>query len=132
MLFDSGDASSVSQVKDLEAAAGAQAYVLTQGGVINSNRQAIVDLTVRSRMPAFFSETPFAEAGGLMSYSPSPADNFRRAAGYVDKILKGAKPGELPIEQPTKFDLVINAKTAKTMGFAIPQAVLLRAERVIE
>ena len=87
---------------------------------------------MRRRLPTVFGVSQFAEAGGLLAYGPSLADGFRRAALYVDKILKGAKPADLPIAQPTKFELVINLKTAKVIGLAIPQAVLLRADRVIQ
>ena len=111
---------------------GADAYILTQGFLIGSQLQAIVDRILRSKVPAVFTQAEFAEAGGLMSYAPSFRDNFRRAAAYADKILKGAKPGDLPIEQPSKFELVLNLKTAKAMGFKIPQSILLRADRVIE
>jgi putative tryptophan/tyrosine transport system substrate-binding protein len=95
-------------------------------------RQLVADFAKTHKLPSVFGAKEFAEAGGLMSYSPDVAAGFRRAATYVDKILKGAKPGDLPIEQPTKFELVINTKTAKAIGLAIPQTLLLRADHVIE
>jgi putative ABC transport system substrate-binding protein len=114
------------------AALGARAYIITQSFLGNAQRQVIVDGLLRSKIPAIFYDERFPEAGGLMSYGPSSLDNFRRAAGYVDKIFKGAKPGELPIEQPTKFELVLNLKTAKAIGLKFPQSILVRADRVIE
>ena len=96
------------------------------------NRQLIADFALKSRLPSIYEERVFIEAGGLLSYGPSYADLYRRAATYVDKILKGAKPGDLPIQQPTKLELVINLKTAKALGLTIPQSRLLRAEEVIQ
>jgi putative ABC transport system substrate-binding protein len=95
-------------------------------------RVQIVDFAARNRLPAMYGLREFVDVGGLLSYGPSLVDLSRRVAQYVDKIFKGAKPGELPIEQPTKFELVINLKTAKALGLTIPQSVLLRADEVIQ
>ena len=94
-------------------------------------RPIIVEFATKNRVPTIFAGREAVDAGGLMSYAPNVPDLFRRAAIYVDKILKGAKPGNLPIEQPTKFELVINLKTAKALGLTIPQSVLLQADQVI-
>jgi putative tryptophan/tyrosine transport system substrate-binding protein len=100
--------------------------------VFDSQRQRLVTLAARNRLPTVYSFSTYVEAGGLMSYGPDIADLARRAATYVDKILKGAKPGDLPVEQPTKFELVINLKTAKALGLTVSPALLQRADQVIE
>jgi putative ABC transport system substrate-binding protein len=105
--------------------------VIVPGNLPVSFRQ-IIDLTVRHRLPTISLLTQFAEAGGLMSYGASVSDIRRRTASYVHKILNGAKPADLPVEQPTKFELVINIKTAKALGLTIPPSLLARADRVIE
>jgi putative ABC transport system substrate-binding protein len=97
-----------------------------------AHRMQIVDFVAKTRLPAIYPYRDFVVAGGLMSYSPSYEDLFRRSATYVDKILKGAKPSDLPIEQPTKFELLVNMKTAKTLGVPMPPSLLLRADHVVE
>jgi ABC-type uncharacterized transport system substrate-binding protein len=92
----------------------------------------ISDLAIKNRLPLMFERSEFVEAGGLMSYSANDAETFRRAAWYVDKILKGTKPADLPVEQPTKFEFVINLKTAKALNLTIPQSVLFRTDKVIK
>ena len=113
-------------------AAGAHAYMVTQGGTANSQRQNIVDRVIDLKVPAMFPVGQWVEAGGLMSYSTSFSDNFRRASIYVDKILKGVSPGELPIEQPTKFELVVNMRTARAQGFTFTNAFMAGVDRVID
>ena len=114
------------------AALGAQAYMVASGFLSVTHRKAITDRVLRSRVPTMFYGSQSPEADELMWYGPSEQDRFRRAATYVDKILKGAKPGELPVEQPTKFEFAVNMRTAKAMGLTIPRSILLRADRVIE
>jgi putative ABC transport system substrate-binding protein len=103
------------------------------GNPVNfKNRQLIVDFASKSRLPSIYEERLFVDSGGLLSYAASFTDLFRRAAIYVDKILKGAKPADLPVEQPTEFDLVINLQTAKALGITIPQSLLQRADDVLQ
>ena len=123
--------------KDIETAfreasrARADAVLVLGSPILNSQRKQILDLAVKSRLPATYSRPEYVEDGGLMTYGVSISDLFRRAATYVDKILKGAKPAELPVEQPTKFEFLINLKAAKQIGLTIPPNVLARADRVI-
>jgi putative tryptophan/tyrosine transport system substrate-binding protein len=99
--------------------------------IFSVHRTTLLNLASKARLPTSFSERPFVVEGGLMSYGTNIGDLYRRSAGYVDKILKGAKPSDLPIEQPSKFELVVNLKTAKALGITIPQSILLQADDVI-
>jgi putative tryptophan/tyrosine transport system substrate-binding protein len=109
----------------------AEALLIPPGPVLNLHRKRVVDLAAQSRLPAMYFFRGFVEAGGLMSYGPSQPENFRRAATYVDKILKGAKPADLPVEQPMTFELVINLKTAEALGLTISPTLLFQATEVI-
>jgi putative tryptophan/tyrosine transport system substrate-binding protein len=115
-----------------KARAGALAMTADPTGLFVANQKRIVELAVKNRLPAIYNTRGYANAGGLMSYAADDLENFRRTATYVDKILKGKGPGELPIEQPRKFELVINLKAAKEIGLAIPETVLYRADKVIK
>ena len=107
-------------------------YVTGGGALMSAHGKRIVGFALKSRLPSMYARRGDVDAGGLMSYGPDYGDLFRRAALYVDKILKGAKPADLPVEQPTQFELVINLKTAKQIGLTIPPNVLARADRVIK
>ena len=109
----------------------AEALLVQTDGMFLLHSTKVVDLAAKHRLPAMYGAREFVDAGGLMFYGPSMKDGFRRAATYVDKILKGAKPSELPVEQPTKFELIINGKTAKTLGLAIPQSLASRADEIV-
>ena len=116
---------------DMNSARAGALTVLPSNRFLREHRR-LVDLAAENRLPAVYTSREFVDAGGLMSYGPNVADLFRRAATSVDKILKGAKAGDLPVEQPTKFDLVINLKTAKALGLTVPPSILQRADQVIE
>jgi putative ABC transport system substrate-binding protein len=117
-----------------EAATKAQvgALIVANQGPIISNQKRIVEFAVKRRLPTIYPNTDSIHAGGLMSYGPSQTDLYRRAASYVDKILKGTRPADLPVQQPVKYELMINLKTAKALALTIPPGVLMRAERVIK
>jgi putative ABC transport system substrate-binding protein len=110
----------------------ADAVLALPSFLLTSQRKQLVDLAAKGRLPAIYDRREFVEDGGLMSYSVSSTDLFRRAATYVDKILKGAKPADLPVEQPTKFEFIVNLRAAKQIGLTIPPNVLARADKVIK
>ncbi len=128
----------VRDTRELDAAFDAivrehpEALLILVDPFTRSQRSRIVEFAAGQRIPAIYESSEFVEVGGLASYGPNIADQFRRAATYVDKILKGAKPADLPIEQPTKFELVINMRAAKALGIKFPESILLRADKVVE
>jgi putative ABC transport system substrate-binding protein len=119
-------------VHEAARADGAEAIDVLASAFFNANRVRLIELAAKYRLPAMYETGEYVRSGGFMSYGPSLEDLFRRSATYVDKILKGAKPGDLPVEQPTKFELVINLKTAKALGLGVPPTLLARADEVIE
>ena len=131
-LLDARKPEDLAAAFDLATKQHADGLIVGQEGLLQANRKRIVELAATHRLPAIYRSMEFIEAGGLMAYGPSYPDLYRRAATYVDKIFKGAKPGDLPVEQPTKFELIINLKTAKALGLTIPPALLLRADEVIK
>jgi putative ABC transport system substrate-binding protein len=114
------------------ARTGAQAVYVLENSLFYLNRAKLVNSAIKARLPLMYGVRELVEEGALISYGPSYGELYRRAAGYVDKILKGVQPGDLPIEEPTKFELVINLKTAKTLGIEVPRSILLRADDVIQ
>ena len=135
LRLDPIEVSARDQLEDAFAAmnkVAAQALIVLTDPILFSERKPTVDLANRYRLPAVYPFQGYVEDGGLVSYGPSDADLFRRAAGYVDRILKGTKPGELPVEQPVKFDMYVNVNAAKALGITVPELFLARADRVIE
>jgi putative ABC transport system substrate-binding protein len=131
-VIETRDAQEIERAFSSVVRSRAAAMLTIADAFLWSQRAHIVALAARHRLPGMFPEEEFVEAGGLMAYGPHVQNNFRRAAGYVDKILRGAKPADLPVEQPAKYKLVINLKTAKALGVTIPQSLLLRADEVIQ
>jgi putative ABC transport system substrate-binding protein len=130
--LDVGSLDELGRVFEVAKKGRAEALLTLPYALFNRDfRTIIVELAAKSRLPAMYGGTEFVEVGGLMGYGPDISDNFRRAAVFVDKILKGTKPADLPVEQPTKFEMAINLKTAKQIGVMIPPGVLARADRVI-
>jgi putative ABC transport system substrate-binding protein len=131
-VLDAANTTTLDRAFTAIGASGAQALIVTNDPFFTPNRARLVQFAASKRLPAMYYFKSFADEGGLMVYGASVEDSYRRAATYVDKILKGAKPAELPVEQPTKFELVINLKTAKALGLTIPRSVLVRADEIIQ
>jgi putative ABC transport system substrate-binding protein len=132
LLLEIRDVGEIEAVFKAATDARAGAVIVFAAGVLFSHGRRVAEVAARSRLPAIYLLRPYVDAGGLISYGPDIREIWRRAAVFVDKILKGAKPADMPVEQPTKFDLVINLKTAKALGLTVPQSLLLRADEVIQ
>jgi putative ABC transport system substrate-binding protein len=131
-VHDAGDPTKLESAFAAIGTSGDQGIIVTPDPFFTANRARLVQFAASKRLPAVYFTKRFADGGGLMAYGSSMEEYYRRAASYVDRILKGAKPAEIPIEQPTKFELVINLKTARALGLTIPQSLLLRADQIIE
>jgi ABC-type uncharacterized transport system substrate-binding protein len=131
-VLDAGNPTDLERAFAAIGAGRAQGIIVTNDPFFFANRVKLVQFAASKRLPAVYFFTLFADAGGLMAYGGSLENSYRRAATYVDKILKGARPADLPIEQPTTFELVINLRTARALGLMIPRSLLLRADHVIE
>ena len=129
---DARDAVEIERAITAFARSGNAGLIVTASAVALRHRDLIVTLAARHGLPAVYTSGPYVAAGGLISYGPDLLDQYRRAAGYVDRILKGEKPADLPVQAPTKYELVINLKAAKTLGLTVPPSVLARADEVIE
>ena len=130
--MDVRDAGEIEQAVTTFARSGNGGLIVTANPMAIVHRDLIVKLTAQYRLPAVYFQRQFADVGGLSSYGPDPIDPYRQAAGYIDRILKGEKPADLPVQAPTKFELVINMKAAKVLGLDLPAALLARADEVIE
>ena len=130
--FPVGDPSEFNDALETAARSGAEGLITLEDPFTIAHRAQIVELALRHRLPAVYAVRPFVDAGGLMCYGPDRVDQNRRAATYIDKLLKGARPADLPVERPTKFEFVINLKTARTLGLTIPQPVLQQATEIIQ
>jgi len=127
-----GDAAAIERAVAAFAHSANGGLILTASALSALHRDLIITLAARYKLPAVYDSSDYVAAGGLISYGPSFTDEFRRAAGYVDRILKGEKPADLPVQAPTKYELVVNLKTAKALGLAVPQSILARADEVVE
>jgi putative ABC transport system substrate-binding protein len=130
--IDARDAPEIERAVTAFARPGNSGLIVTPSAVANLHRDLIATLAARHRLPAVYGSRHYVDAGGLISYGPDLIDQYRRAAGYVDRILRGERPADLPVQAPTKYELVINLKTAKALGLELPATVLARADEVIE